>query len=66
MAEAKQRIPTFNKREREERLAQFRDEMEDVWIEYQHTGLHASGEEVFAWIGSWFSEDEKLEPKCHP
>ena len=65
MTEAKQRIPTSIKREREERLEQFRDEMEDVWVEYQRTGMHATGEEVFAWMDSWFSEDEKPVPECH-
>ena len=56
MTEASQRIPTSIKLEREERLEQFRDEMEDVWVEYQRTGMHTTGEEVFAWIDSWFSE----------
>lgn len=50
--------------EREERLEKFRDEMEDVWEEYQRTGLHASGEEVFSWMESWFSDDEKPQPVC--
>jgi len=51
--------------EREERLEQFRDEMEDVWIEYQRTGLHATSEEVFAWMDSWFIDNEKPVPECH-
>ena len=51
--------------EREERLEQFRDEMEDVWAEYQRTGLHATGEEVFTWMESWYTEDEKKAPVCH-
>lgn len=50
--------------EREECLEQFRDEMEDVWAEYQRTGLHAKGEDVFAWMESWFNEDEKPVPVC--
>ena len=50
---------------REERLEQFRDEMEDVWEEYQRTGLHATGEEVFSWMESWFTDDEKPVPACH-
>ena len=52
MVKASQRIPASIRLEREERLEQFRDEMEDVWGEYQLTGLHASGEKVFAWIDS--------------
>jgi len=62
MDEPTQRIPTPIKLKREECIEQFRDEMEDVWVEYQHTGLHATGEEVFAWIDSWFNEDEKPVP----
>ena len=46
-------------------LEQFRDEMENVWVEYQRTGLHATGETVFAWMDSWFSENEKPIPECH-
>jgi predicted transcriptional regulator len=65
MDEASQRIPTSIKLEEEERLEQFRDEMEDVWIEYQRAGLHATGEEVSVWMESWFSEDEKTVPECH-
>lgn len=52
--------------EREERLEQFRDDMEDVLEEYQRTGLHATGEEVFSWMESWFTDDEKPVPACHP
>ena len=48
--------------ERKERLEKFRDAMEAVWVEYQRTGLHATGEEVFAWMDSWFSEDKKPAP----
>lgn len=51
--------------EREEHLEQFRDEMEDVWTEYKRTGLHASGDEVFSWMESWFTDDEKPTPACH-
>ena len=65
MAAATQRIPSAIKLEREERLEQFRDEMEDVWVEYQRTGLHATGEEVFAWMDSWFNQDEKPVPEFH-
>ena len=65
MAETSQRIPTSIKLEREERLEKFRDKMEDVWLEYQRTKLHVTGEEVFVWVDSWFSEDEKPIPKCH-
>ena len=65
MTEATQRIPILTKLKREERIEQFRDEMEDVWVEYQRTGLHSTGEEVFAWVESWFTKDEKTIPECH-
>jgi len=51
--------------DREEKLEQFRDEMEDVWEEYQRTGLHATGDEVFSWMESWFTDAEKAVPECH-
>ena len=51
--------------DREERLEQFRDDMEDVWEEYQRTGRHATGEAVFSWMESWFTEDEQPVPVCH-
>lgn len=47
------------------RLKQFRDEMECVWEEFQNTGLHTTGEEVFSWMDSWFDDDEKPLPAQH-
>lgn len=51
--------------EREEQLAQFRDEMQTAWDDYQDTGLHVTGKEVFAWMGTWFTDNEAPIPKCH-
>lgn len=42
-----------------------RDEMDDVWKEYQRSSLHATGNEVFSWMESWFSDYEKPIPECH-
>lgn len=50
--------------EREEQLEQFRNEMELVWEDYQLTGKHASATEVFAWMDSWFTDNEKSPPSC--
>ena len=52
--------------EREERLEQFRDEMELVWDEYQATGVHAKGKDVLVWMESWFTDQEKATPRCQP
>jgi hypothetical protein len=41
--------------QREEQLAQFRDEMQAAWEDYQETGLHVTGKEVFAWMETWFT-----------
>ncbi len=51
--------------EREEQLAQFRDEMQTAWDDYQDTGLHVTGKEVFAWMETWFTDSEAPTPKCH-
>jgi len=37
----------------------------EAWEHYQETGLHVTGEEVFAWIESWGTENEKPAPVCH-
>lgn len=50
--------------EREEQLEQFRNDMEAVWEDYQLTGQHASASEVFAWMESWFTDNEKSVPSC--
>ena len=51
--------------EREEQLEQFRNEMQAAWDDYQETGLHVTGKEVFAWMDTWFTDNESPVPKCH-
>lgn len=51
--------------EREEQLEQFRDEMQTAWEDYQETGLHVTGKEVFTWMETWFTDNEAPAPKCH-
>lgn len=50
--------------EREEQLEQFRNNMDAVWEDYQLTGQHATASEVFAWMDSWFTDNEKSVPSC--
>lgn len=51
--------------EREEKRAAFRQDAVDAWNEYRETGLHATGDEVVAWLDSWGEEQEKAAPVCH-
>ena len=51
--------------EREERKEAFRQATMAAWEEYQSTGLHATAEEVDAWMASWGTEQELPTPQCH-
>ena len=51
--------------EREEKREAFRQAAIHAWAEYQETGLHLTGDEVIAWLGTWGEEDEKTAPACH-
>lgn len=51
--------------EREERREVFRQEAVNAWREYQDTGLHASADEVLAWLATWGEEHEVAAPACH-
>lgn len=71
LAEARQRTPHWLMREaisqyveREEKREAYRQAGLDAWREYQETGLHATAEEVDAWLASWGSEDEQPAPEC--
>ena len=73
LADAKQRTSHWLMREaisqyvdREERREAFRVETLEAWESYRETGLHATAEEVEAWLASWGSQDELPAPKCHP
>jgi predicted transcriptional regulator len=35
------------------------------WKEYQETGLHITGEELFAWMDTWGTDEETGPPECH-
>jgi len=51
--------------EREEKRELFRQDAIKAWEEYQATGLHATLEEVDAWLASWGTENELPAPVCH-
>lgn len=50
---------------REEARERFRQEALASWAEYQTTGLHLTGDEVQAWLGTWGTETESEMPACH-
>ncbi len=43
----------------------FQQEAENSWLEFQKSGSHLSGEEVYAWLDTWGSRNEKPLPECH-
>lgn len=51
--------------EREEARDLFLRQAHDAWQEYRKTGLHASAEEVLAWLDTWGGESEMAAPVCH-
>lgn len=51
--------------EREEKREDFRQDCIRAWEEYQTTGLHATAEEVDAWLASWGTDNELPAPVCH-
>lgn len=72
LAEARQRTPHWLMREaisqyvaREEKREAFRQDAINAWNEYQQNGLHATGDEVVAWLDTWGEENEKAAPICH-
>lgn len=72
LADARQRTPHWLMREaisqyveREEKREAFRQDGLKAWQEYQETGLHATAEEVDAWLASWGTDNEQPAPVCH-
>lgn len=51
--------------EREEARDTFLQQARDAWQEYRETGLHASADEVLAWLDTWGGESETAAPACH-
>lgn len=50
---------------REEHREQFRADAEAAWAEYQATGLHATHEEVDAWLARLETGGDLAPPMCH-
>jgi predicted transcriptional regulator len=50
---------------REEARQSFREEADEAWRDYQKTGLHATHEEVKAWVDSLGTRRPKRPPKWH-
>lgn len=51
--------------ERDAMRARFQQEAKHSWREFQNTGLHLSGEELYAWLDTWGTDNEKPVPECH-
>lgn len=72
LADARHRTPHWLMREaiqqyveREEKREALQQDAINAWREYQETGLHATGDEVIAWLDTWGEENEKPAPICH-
>ncbi|MDR0275018.1 MAG: CopG family ribbon-helix-helix protein [Burkholderiaceae bacterium] len=51
--------------DREEARENFKEEALAAWEDYQETGLHLTGDEVFAWLRTWGTDEERAIPECH-
>jgi len=51
--------------DREEKREAFRQDTLKAWEEYRTTGLHATADEVEAWLSSWGTDNELPAPTCH-
>lgn len=51
--------------EREERREALNQATIAAWEAYEETGLHASADEVHAWLKSWGTDNELPAPQCH-
>lgn len=72
LAEARHRTPHWLMREaitqyveREEKREAFRQDTLKAWEDYRNTGLHATAEEVEAWLANWGTDNELPAPTCH-
>ena len=72
LADARDRTPHWLMKEainqyleREEQREALKQDTLNAWVEYQETGLHATGDEVQAWLMTWGEENETPAPVCH-
>ena len=57
-------VSDYFRREQEEDERFYREALEGL-DEYKRTGLHWTGEEVFAWMRTWGTPEEAELPPCH-
>lgn len=72
LAEQKQRSAHWIMREaieqyvdQEEKRRRFDEHAQASWQHYQETGLHITGDELFAWMDSWGTDEDTRPPECH-
>lgn len=72
LAEVRNRTPHWLMREaisqyveREEQRESMKQDAMNSWRDFQETGLHATGEEVIAWLETWGDDNELSAPVCH-
>jgi predicted transcriptional regulator len=72
LGEARHRTPHWLMRqaisqflEREEKRESFRQDALNAWDEYKAKSLHATADEVEAWLASWGTDNELPAPACH-
>ena len=72
LAHVRDRSPHYLMREaieryvdQEEARERFQQEAKESWQHYQETGLHVTGEELFAWLRTWGDENPTAPPACH-
>ena len=72
LAESKQRSAHWVVREaineyvdREEKRRSFDQATIESLQEFEETGLHLTGDEVFAWMETWGTDEESVPPPCH-
>ena len=51
--------------EREERRDALRMDTLQAWEDHRATGLHATADEVDAWLATWGTDEERPAPACH-
>jgi predicted transcriptional regulator len=51
--------------DRKEKREAFSQDTLKAWEEFRTVGLHATAEEVEAWLASWGTDDELPAPTCH-
>ena len=71
LAQSRDRSPHYLMREairryvdQEEARESFLREADEAWRHYEETGLHVTGDELFAWLRTWGQEPPVEPPAC--